>query len=105
MSGDHRDSTVAGKENIVVREPKGVVGVISPWNFPFNLSIRAIAASALDEVENTSRSTSRRYPAGFWSVWVTVAMDLLGFGIIIPLLPLYADSFGASPASAGRPDA
>ena len=43
MSGDRRDSTVAGKENIVVREPKGVVGVISPWNFPLNLSIRAVA--------------------------------------------------------------
>lgn len=44
---------------------------------------------------------SERFPAGFWSVWVTVAMDLLGFGIIIPLLPLYADSFGASPATIG----
>jgi aldehyde dehydrogenase (NAD+) len=43
MSGDHRDSTIEGKENLVVREPKGVVGVISPWNFPLNLSIRAVA--------------------------------------------------------------
>ncbi|MFB6072540.1 MAG: aldehyde dehydrogenase family protein [Halobacterium sp.] len=43
MSGDHRDSTVDGKENLVVREPQGVVGVISPWNFPLNLSIRAVA--------------------------------------------------------------
>ena len=42
-SGDHRQSTVEGKENIVVREPQGVVGVISPWNFPLNLSIRAVA--------------------------------------------------------------
>ncbi|MFC3478018.1 aldehyde dehydrogenase family protein [Halobacterium litoreum] len=43
MSGDRRESTVEGKENIVVREPQGVVGVISPWNFPLNLSIRAVA--------------------------------------------------------------
>jgi aldehyde dehydrogenase (NAD+) len=43
ISGDHRDSTVEGKENIVTREPKGAVGVISPWNFPLNLSIRAVA--------------------------------------------------------------
>jgi len=42
-SGDHRQSTVEGKENLVVREPQGVVGVISPWNFPLNLSIRAVA--------------------------------------------------------------
>lgn len=40
-------------------------------------------------------------PQGFWSIWTTVAMDLLGFGIIIPLLPLYAESFGASPTTIG----
>ncbi len=34
-------------------------------------------------------------------MWTAVAMDLLGFGIIIPLLPLYADSFGASPTTIG----
>lgn len=34
-------------------------------------------------------------------MWTTVAMDLLGFGIIIPLLPLYAESFGASATTIG----
>ena len=34
-------------------------------------------------------------------MWIAVAMDLLGFGIIIPLLPLYADSFGASATTIG----
>lgn len=29
-------------------------------------------------------------------IFVTVFLDLLGFGIIIPLLPFYAESFGAS---------
>lgn len=43
MNGDHKQSVVEGKENIVVREPQGVVGIISPWNFPLNLSIRAVA--------------------------------------------------------------
>lgn len=42
-----------------------------------------------------------RTPAGFWSLWTTVALDLLGFGVIIPLLPLYADGFDASPATIG----
>jgi aldehyde dehydrogenase (NAD+) len=32
-----------GKRNTVVREPVGVVGIISPWNYPFNLSMRALA--------------------------------------------------------------
>ena len=45
--------------------------------------------------------SSEGTPAGFWAVWTAVAMDLLGFGIIIPLLPLYADSFGASPTTIG----
>ncbi|WP_207589483.1 aldehyde dehydrogenase family protein [Halomontanus rarus] len=43
MSGEQMDSNVPGKENIVRREPQGVVTVISPWNFPLNLSGRAIA--------------------------------------------------------------
>jgi aldehyde dehydrogenase (NAD+) len=41
--GRHAQSAIPGKENEVRREPAGVVGVISPWNFPFNLSLRAVA--------------------------------------------------------------
>jgi aldehyde dehydrogenase (NAD+) len=43
MKGEHADSNIPGKENIVQRNPKGVVTVISPWNFPLNLSMRAVA--------------------------------------------------------------
>ncbi|WP_049922499.1 aldehyde dehydrogenase family protein [Halopiger djelfimassiliensis] len=43
MDGEHADSIVPGKENVVERRPVGVVGVISPWNFPFHLSMRAVA--------------------------------------------------------------
>lgn len=42
-NGGHKQSTIPGKENIIQREPVGVVGVISPWNFPFHLSMRAVA--------------------------------------------------------------
>jgi MFS family permease len=34
-------------------------------------------------------------------LWTTVAVDLLGFGIVVPLLPLYARHLGAGPASVG----
>ena len=34
-------------------------------------------------------------------IFVTVFIDLLGFGIIIPLLPFYAESFGASAFTIG----
>ena len=34
-------------------------------------------------------------------IFVTVFIDLLGFGIIIPLLPFYAESFGASALTIG----
>ncbi len=43
MTGSHSQSKIASKENIVKREPVGVVSVISPWNFPFQLSLRAVA--------------------------------------------------------------
>jgi benzaldehyde dehydrogenase (NAD) len=36
-------SSEAGRESIARRQPLGVVGVISPWNFPQILSIRAVA--------------------------------------------------------------
>ncbi len=40
--GRHENSTIPGKENIVEREPVGVVAAIVPWNFPFNLTLRII---------------------------------------------------------------
>ncbi|MDQ6797187.1 MAG: MFS transporter [Actinomycetota bacterium] len=40
-------------------------------------------------------------PAGFATIWSTVAIDLVGFGIILPVLPLYAERYGASPATIG----
>lgn len=36
-------SDVPGKENRVYRRPLGVVAVISPWNFPMQLSARSVA--------------------------------------------------------------
>ncbi len=50
------------------------------------------------------RSSERRrapLPAGFGTIWSTVAIDLVGFGIILPVLPLYAERYGASPATIG----
>ncbi len=35
------------------------------------------------------------------AVFIIVFVDLLGFGLILPLLPFYADSYGASPAVVG----
>jgi multidrug resistance protein len=49
-----------------------------------------------------SRSSNRTpFPAGFGTIWSTVALDLVGFGIILPILPQYAERFGASPAVVG----
>ena len=36
-------SDVPGKESRVYRKPLGVVGVISPWNFPLHLSARSVS--------------------------------------------------------------
>ena len=40
-------------------------------------------------------------PAGFSTIWTSVAVDLVGFGIVVPLLPLYAERFDASPTVVG----
>lgn len=36
-------SDIPGKDSRVYRKPVGVVGVISPWNFPLHLSARSVA--------------------------------------------------------------
>ncbi|ANU13143.1 Aldehyde dehydrogenase [Planococcus halocryophilus Or1] len=43
MEGKILPSRQAGKENRVYRNSIGVIGIISPWNFPFHLAIRSIA--------------------------------------------------------------
>jgi len=38
----------------------------------------------------------QRYPKGFWTIWSTVALDMVGFGMVVPILGRYAERFGAS---------
>ena len=40
--------------------------------------------------------TRQPMPAGFWTIWTTVALDLVGFGIVVPILGRYAGRFGAN---------
>jgi aldehyde dehydrogenase (NAD+) len=43
IAGQILPSSVPGMESRVYRKPAGVVGIISPWNFPFQLANRSIA--------------------------------------------------------------
>jgi aldehyde dehydrogenase (NAD+) len=43
MDGRMLPSSIRGKDSHVYRQPVGVVGVISPWNFPLYLSMRSVA--------------------------------------------------------------
>jgi aldehyde dehydrogenase (NAD+) len=43
ITGQILPGTIPGKENRVYRDPVGVIGVISPWNFPLQLTNRSIA--------------------------------------------------------------
>ena len=45
---------------------------------------------------NTATTTRDPLPRGFWVIWSTVALDMIGFGIVAPILGRYADRFGAS---------
>ena len=45
------------------------------------------------------RPLTRRSPLAL--IFGTVFLDLVGFGIVIPVLPLYAERFGASPLMVG----
>lgn len=45
MDEEVKPSIIPNKENKLVRSPLGVVGVISPWNFPFHLTMRSVASA------------------------------------------------------------
>jgi multidrug resistance protein len=40
-------------------------------------------------------------PPGYLTLWVTVALDLVGFGIVVPILGRYAERFGANGLEVG----
>ncbi|HVC56010.1 MAG TPA: MFS transporter [Stellaceae bacterium] len=47
-----------------------------------------------------SEAASARYQRGLMSIlFLIVFVDLVGFGLVIPLLPFYAERFGASPVA------
>ena len=46
-------------------------------------------------------ATKRPLPPGFFTIWTTVALDLVGFGIVAPLQGLYVERLGASPTTVG----
>jgi aldehyde dehydrogenase (NAD+) len=48
-NGDVIPSEIADKDSYVIRKPKGVIGVISPWNFPYAIGGFWCAAPALLE--------------------------------------------------------
>jgi MFS transporter, DHA1 family, tetracycline resistance protein len=43
-----------------------------------------------------ARHARKPLPAGFGALWTTVAVDLVGFGIVLPILPLYARRYHAT---------
>jgi len=45
---------------------------------------------------NTATTPREPLPRGFWVIWSTVALDMVGFGIVAPILGRYADRFGAN---------
>src|SRR5438132_4592660 len=40
-------------------------------------------------------------PPGFGTIWTSVAIDLVGWGIVLPILPLYAEHFTTSKVTIG----
>jgi len=52
-----------------------------------------------DDRGSTSAGAAGRSPLLF--IFLTVFIDLLGFGIVIPLLPVYTKAYGASETQLG----
>ena len=48
-----------------------------------------------------SKAERTPFPKGYWTIWFTVALDLIGFGIVVPILGRYAERFGAGGVAVG----
>src|SRR5207253_10234226 len=73
----------------IVRTAQRVV----PYQFIFHLSLVACRSSL------SPKMARQRSP--LFVLFLTVFIDLVGFGIIIPILPLYAEQFHATPVAIG----
>ena len=51
--------------------------------------------------ENAENATSRTYLSRLWVLMLTVFVDMMGFLIVLPLLPFYAERLGADPTKIG----
>ncbi len=47
-----------------------------------------------------SRRPRAPLPPGFGTIWMAVVMDLIGFGVVFPILPIYAKRFHVAPLTA-----
>lgn len=56
-----------------------------------------MGAESLRKANPSAHTRARRSPLAI--LFVTVFVDLVGFGVMIPLLPLYAERFGAGPVA------
>lgn len=53
--------------------------------------------ASANPTDPANRAPREAMPRGFWPIWTTVLIDLIGFGIALPVLGIYAkDRFGAS---------
>ena len=70
---------------------------------PWTAAVARLSGLVRGVVAVAARPTRRKTPlvSPLVIIFVTVFIDLLGFGIIIPLLPFYAESFGASAFTIG----
>ena len=64
IEGRIQPSPIADTENFVYREPVGVVGVISPFNFPL-LLIDEVRSSGLGMRQRCRNQTARGHPDGW----------------------------------------
>ena len=56
---------------------------------------------ALTAVTRARRPDRPPLPPGFGTIWTSVAIDLIGWGIVLPILPLYAEHFTDSKVTIG----
>ena len=77
-------------------EAGDVPGAVALAQGPAKGHIEAVSTEAVDVVPVEDPASARRRRRTMGVVFLTLFLDLMGFGIILPVQPFYAESFGAT---------
>jgi multidrug resistance protein len=86
---------------LMQREPQKILQQLTHYATNCSHSAMLSRHRKTGRASDVAKKERTPMPAGYWIIWTTVALDLVGFGIVVPILGRYAERFGANGLQVG----